>query len=273
MNRDQLRSLARELKGLGVKEAFGYGLSTDLSKSELEADLQDCVREIHVAGRAVEFEKKLTKGQAREAWNELSSAMKALKEEEGTPKKTMFKFLDGLRESEAINMFGAAPHLAEAFNLDKKESRAVLKEWMETFSERHKEESTKESRTAAARVVGVAKPEPEEEEPKEITIEEALVEEKVEPKIDLNDHSDAERAVAKAHEEKPKRAKANRIHEDMTICIVEEKAPKRPGTIAWANFEQYRKHPIVKDFLEKSGVDRPRAALAFDRYHGRVILK
>lgn len=257
MNRDQLRSLARELKGLGVKEAFGYGLSTDLSKSELEADLQDCIREIHVAGRAVEFEKKLTKGQAREAWNELSSEMKALKEDDGPSKDEMFKFLDELRNSGATNMFGAAPHLAEAFGLDKGESRKILKEWMETFSERHK-------------------PEPEEEE-----------DEPVKPKIDLNDHSDAERAAARAHEdgiegltlpesitaEKPKRAKANRIHEDMTICIVEEKAPKREGTIAWANFEQYRKHPLVKDFLEKSGVDRPRAALAFDRYHGRVILK
>ena len=211
MNRDQLRSLARELKGLGVKEAFGYGLSTDLSKSELEADLQDCVREIHVAGRAAEFEKKLTKGQAREAWNELSSEMKALKAED--------------------------PKL----------------------------ESTKESRVAAARVLGVARPEPEEEEdePEEITVEEALEDE-------CRNEGPQEPPVA---EEKPKRPKACRITEDMTICIVEEKAPKRQGTIAWANFEQYRKHPLVKDFLEKSGVDRPRAALAFDRYHGRVILK
>lgn len=96
-------------------------------------------------------------------------------------------------------------------------------------------ESTEESRAAANRALGVARPEPA--------------------------------------ADKPKRAKANRISEDMTICIVEEKAPKRPGTIAWANFEQYRKYPLVKDFLEKSGVDRPRAALAFDRYHGRVILK
>lgn len=210
MNRDQLRSLARELKGLGVKEAFGYGLSTDLSKSELEADLQDCVREIHVAGRAAEFEKKLTKGQAREAWNELSSEMKALKAE--------------------------SPKL----------------------------ESTKESRAAAARVLGVARPEPEEEEdePKEITVEEAL-----------EDEYRNEVPPEPVAEEKPKRAKACRITEDMTISIVEAKAPKREGTIAWANFEQYRKHPLVKDFLEKSGVDRPRAALAFDRFHGRIILK
>ena len=210
MNRDQLRSLARELKGLGVKEAFGYGLSTDLSKSELEADLQDCVREIHVAGRAAEFEKKLTKGQAREAWNELSSEMKALKAE--------------------------SPKL----------------------------ESTKESRAAAARVLGVARPEPEEEEdePKEITVEEAL-----------EDEYRNEVPPEPVAEEKPKRAKACRITEDMTISIVEAKAPKREGTIAWANFEQYRKHPLVKDFLEKSGVDRPRAALAFDRYHGRIVLK
>lgn len=210
MTRDQLRSLAKELKGLGVKEAFGYGLSTDLSKSDLEADLQDCVREIHIAGRAAEFEKQLTKGQAKEAWNVLSSAMKALKAE--------------------------SPKL----------------------------ESTKESRAAAARVLGVARPEPEEEEdePKEITVEEAL-----------EDEYRNEVPPEPVAEEKPKRAKACRITEDMTISIVEAKAPKREGTIAWANFEQYRKHPLVKDFLEKSGVDRPRAALAFDRYHGRIVLK
>jgi hypothetical protein len=46
-------------------------------------------------------------------------------------------YLDELRESGVTNMFGAAPYLAEEFELDKRESREVLAYWMKTFSERH----------------------------------------------------------------------------------------------------------------------------------------
>lgn len=49
-----------------------------------------------------------------------------------------FEFLDGLSESGATNMFAAGPYLVEAFGITKKESFKILKEWMQTFSERHR---------------------------------------------------------------------------------------------------------------------------------------
>jgi hypothetical protein len=48
-----------------------------------------------------------------------------------------YEYLDELRESGETNMFGAAPYLAAAFGLDKREARKVLSAWMESFSERH----------------------------------------------------------------------------------------------------------------------------------------
>lgn len=46
---------------------------------------------------------------------------------------SMFTFLDNLRESGATNMFGAAMDLVVMFDLEKKEARAILAGWMETF--------------------------------------------------------------------------------------------------------------------------------------------
>jgi hypothetical protein len=45
-----------------------------------------------------------------------------------------YDFLDNLREEETVNMFGARPYLAEAFDLDKQESRDILSAWMKEFS-------------------------------------------------------------------------------------------------------------------------------------------
>ena len=42
-------------------------------------------------------------------------------------------FLDELRESGIINMFGARPYLKEVFELGEKESRNILQYWMKTF--------------------------------------------------------------------------------------------------------------------------------------------
>jgi len=50
-----------------------------------------------------------------------------------------FEYLDELRESGVTNMFGAGVYLQEEFDLDKREARKILAEWMETFSERHSE--------------------------------------------------------------------------------------------------------------------------------------
>lgn len=46
-----------------------------------------------------------------------------------------FGYLDRLRESGSINMFGAAPYLAKAFDLDKNDSYTITKGWMKTFDE------------------------------------------------------------------------------------------------------------------------------------------
>jgi hypothetical protein len=46
------------------------------------------------------------------------------------------EYLDDLRESGATNMFGAAPYLADAFEIDKKQAREILSYWMKTFGER-----------------------------------------------------------------------------------------------------------------------------------------
>jgi hypothetical protein len=45
----------------------------------------------------------------------------------------MKNYLDNLRESGEVNMFGASPYLAEVFGLSKAEAREVLGEWMRTF--------------------------------------------------------------------------------------------------------------------------------------------
>jgi hypothetical protein len=46
-------------------------------------------------------------------------------------------FLDRIRESGAINMFGAAPYVQEAFSISKKEAKELLLNWMDTFDQRH----------------------------------------------------------------------------------------------------------------------------------------
>ena len=46
------------------------------------------------------------------------------------------EFLDELRESGEINMFGAAPYLTDIFDLSKQEARKVLTYWMQTFGTR-----------------------------------------------------------------------------------------------------------------------------------------
>lgn len=46
------------------------------------------------------------------------------------------RYLNAVRESGLINMFGAVPYLIYEFpELDKRQARAVLSYWMQTFSE------------------------------------------------------------------------------------------------------------------------------------------
>jgi hypothetical protein len=53
-------------------------------------------------------------------------------------KEHYFVYLDNLRESGETNMFGAAPYLADVFELTKQEAHDILLQWMQTFDERHK---------------------------------------------------------------------------------------------------------------------------------------
>ena len=49
----------------------------------------------------------------------------------------MFQWLDDLRASGMVNMFGAPPLLAEAFTLDAPVARTVWAAWSKTFAMRH----------------------------------------------------------------------------------------------------------------------------------------
>ena len=51
-------------------------------------------------------------------------------------KERMFNFLDNLRDSGICNMFGSGMYLEEMFGINKRESKAIVLEWMKTFSER-----------------------------------------------------------------------------------------------------------------------------------------
>ena len=52
-------------------------------------------------------------------------------------KQEIFEFLDSLRMSGEVNMFGAGPYVEEWFGLSRKEAREYVTEWMKTFSERN----------------------------------------------------------------------------------------------------------------------------------------
>lgn len=46
----------------------------------------------------------------------------------------VFEYLDELRASGRTNMYGAAAYLIEEMDLGRREARAVLQQWMDTFS-------------------------------------------------------------------------------------------------------------------------------------------
>ena len=48
----------------------------------------------------------------------------------------MFQYLDDLRESGQVNMFGSGTYLQSAFGLSRYEAKDVVLEWMKTFGER-----------------------------------------------------------------------------------------------------------------------------------------
>ncbi len=48
-------------------------------------------------------------------------------------KSEMFEYLDTLRESGVTNMFGAGQYLEQAFDIDRREAKTVLLEWMNQY--------------------------------------------------------------------------------------------------------------------------------------------
>jgi hypothetical protein len=49
----------------------------------------------------------------------------------------ILQYLDELRESGDTNMYGAAPYVENEFDMDRKDARAAVSYWMQTFSLRH----------------------------------------------------------------------------------------------------------------------------------------
>ena len=49
----------------------------------------------------------------------------------------VFSYLDRLRESGVVNMFGAGVYVEDTFDLRKFEAKELLIKWMSTFDERH----------------------------------------------------------------------------------------------------------------------------------------
>ena len=52
-------------------------------------------------------------------------------------KEQVFGFLDAIRESGSMNMFGSGPVVQEAFGVDRHQSKELVLEWMNTFAKRH----------------------------------------------------------------------------------------------------------------------------------------
>ena len=48
-------------------------------------------------------------------------------------------YLDTLRESGAVNMFGAPAYVEDDFGVTKREAREITSYWMATFEERQKD--------------------------------------------------------------------------------------------------------------------------------------
>jgi hypothetical protein len=107
-------------------------------------------------------------------------------------------------------------------------------------------------------------------------------------KLTTTDHQPVQSAVEKPQTSKSEKTKTSysntvasdepkpsrrKITADMTIVVIEELAPKRPGTCAIKLFELFRKHKTVAEFLKNAEWPRPRAALAYERHHGRIVLE
>jgi hypothetical protein len=53
-------------------------------------------------------------------------------------KETIYKYLEALRDSGAINMWGAGAYLERDFGLNRREAKAALLDWFESFNTQEK---------------------------------------------------------------------------------------------------------------------------------------
>ncbi len=49
-------------------------------------------------------------------------------------------YLDRLRESGDVNMYGSTPYLQQEFDIPRKDAKRIVKEWLSTYTDRHPEE-------------------------------------------------------------------------------------------------------------------------------------
>ena len=50
-------------------------------------------------------------------------------------KQDVFDFLDALRQTGQVNMFGSAPYVEQEFDVDHKEARQLVVKWMATYED------------------------------------------------------------------------------------------------------------------------------------------
>lgn len=55
---------------------------------------------------------------------------------DSTVRELVYEFLDELRESGAVNMFGASSDLQDEFGFDKATCRSLLSDWMNQYEEK-----------------------------------------------------------------------------------------------------------------------------------------
>ena len=60
---------------------------------------------------------------------------------EGVVTADVLEYLDALKRSGKINMFGASEYVAREFYLTIKNARTLHSYWMKTYSERHEDEN------------------------------------------------------------------------------------------------------------------------------------
>lgn len=80
---------------------------------------------------------------AKAEWDEICTAMANIQEALDDPTNynereydDVDMFLDALRDTRTVNMFGATPHIMKVFGLDERTARKRLQDWMEGFESR-----------------------------------------------------------------------------------------------------------------------------------------